>query len=383
MNKKLIALAVAGATFAPAVMAQTANPVTLYGRVWVMLNNIKADGGANPLTSRNTVVNESSLLGVRGTEDLGGGLKGFFQLEMGFAPEENVTTIATLSPTPTTTPLNINNTPFSGRNSAVGLQGGFGSILLGRWDTPFKLSAIFMDPYGQNTIGNQLAVINTGTFNRRETNTVQYWSPTISGFALRGMYSANEGKANARAAIAATATAFAQPAVVAVNPSSMGFSLAYATGPINLNYAYEKHKDQRGSAITAGVNEVGHNVAGTFVFGAIKIGLDTQRIKSPDRRDKKASMAAVTYTVGKNQFMAIYGQLNSGAALTAASPESKMSSLGYDYNFSRRTTFMARFATLKNNGAANNDYQVASSGLPVFAVDNDPKGFGAGFRHTF
>ena len=54
MNKKLIALAVAGATFAPVVMAQTANPVTLYGRAWVMANSIKADGGAAPLTSRNT-----------------------------------------------------------------------------------------------------------------------------------------------------------------------------------------------------------------------------------------------------------------------------------------------------------------------------------------
>ena len=46
MNKKLIALAVAGATFAPAVMAQSANPVTLYGRAWEMVNAVKADGGA-------------------------------------------------------------------------------------------------------------------------------------------------------------------------------------------------------------------------------------------------------------------------------------------------------------------------------------------------
>ena len=47
MNKKLIALAVAGAVYAPTVMAQSANPVTLYGRIWLMAESVKADGGAS------------------------------------------------------------------------------------------------------------------------------------------------------------------------------------------------------------------------------------------------------------------------------------------------------------------------------------------------
>ena len=45
MNKKLIALAVAGACVAPTVMAQTANPVTLYGRIFVSVESVEADGG--------------------------------------------------------------------------------------------------------------------------------------------------------------------------------------------------------------------------------------------------------------------------------------------------------------------------------------------------
>ena len=52
MNKKLIALAVAGATFAPAVMAQSANPVTLYGRIWVMANSVKATVEKSTMPSR-------------------------------------------------------------------------------------------------------------------------------------------------------------------------------------------------------------------------------------------------------------------------------------------------------------------------------------------
>src|SRR6187402_1962543 len=122
MNKKLIALAIAGATVAPAAMAQTANPVTLYGRVHLTYEYVEAKG--TPSQARRTrMQDQASLLGVRGTEDLGGGLKAFFQLETAFAPDQAPGT----------------NGGFAGRNSGVGLQGGWGSLLMGRWDMPFKV----------------------------------------------------------------------------------------------------------------------------------------------------------------------------------------------------------------------------------------------------
>src|SRR5260370_11262675 len=120
MNKKLIALAVAGACVAPAAMAQTANPVTLYGRIHATFEVVEATGGAAgtpEVIRRNRVNDQASLLGVRGTEDLGGGLSAFFQLETAFRPDDA-------------------SSAFAQRNSAVGLQGSWGSLLLGRWDTP-------------------------------------------------------------------------------------------------------------------------------------------------------------------------------------------------------------------------------------------------------
>ena len=348
MNKKLIALAVAGATFAPAVMAQTANPVTLYGRVWVMVNSIKANGStaATSLGSRATVVDESSLIGVRGTEDLGGGLKAFFQIESAAPPDAGGGT-------------------FASRNSGVGLQGGFGSIVLGRWDSPFKLSAIFVDPFAQNTIGNHLSVINTGDFNRRENNMIQYWSPNFNGFSARVMYGANEAK---------SATA---------NPSSTSISLDYAAGPFRINYANEKHKNYRGAVVTGGVNEKGQNLAGTFVFGPFKVGLLTQRFDSTGRVDRKANQASLTYTVGMNEFFGTYATTKDGGLPGAFQPKSKMAAVGYNYNFSKRTTFMMRYASLVNNNTAGNNLALNGSQLPAFTGNNDPKGFGAGLRHTF
>ncbi len=386
MNKKLIALAVAGATFAPAVMAQSANPVTLYGRAWVMVNTVQADGGAagSALPSRTSVVNESSMFGIRGTEDLGGGLKAFFQFEVGYAPEENATSVSALSPPPATTPLSINNTPVAGRNSGVGLQGAFGTFLAGRWDSPFKLSAIFVDPFGQNTIGNQLSIINTSDFNRREINSIHYWSPTIAGFSARLMYGADEGRANARAAVAANATtgAPAIPAAAASNPSSTSYYIDYATGPVRINFSQERHHDYVGAVITGGTTQKGSNLSGTFTFGPVKLGLETQKIETPGLTDKKASFGAVTYTAGNHVLMATYGRLKNGAAATAAvQPESKQTGIGYDYNFSKRTTFNARYAALKNNAAATTAMNAA--GLPGFTAGNDPRGFGVGLRHTF
>src|SRR5450432_3728490 len=60
MNKKLIALAVAGACVVPAAMAQTANPVTLYGRVYVTFESVEASGSAaGTLTRRERVSDEA------------------------------------------------------------------------------------------------------------------------------------------------------------------------------------------------------------------------------------------------------------------------------------------------------------------------------------
>src|SRR6185369_10575570 len=91
MNKKLVAVAVAGMLAAPlAAQAQTAN-VTLYGRLNLDMEvvNVKQDATANPPSNQNgfgkqnvfRVMSNSSRLGVRGTEALGGGLSAVFQIE--------------------------------------------------------------------------------------------------------------------------------------------------------------------------------------------------------------------------------------------------------------------------------------------------------------
>ena len=361
MNKKLIALAVAGATFAPAVMAQSANPVTLYGRVYVMFESVKASGGsAIPVGSRTRVSDQSSLLGVRGTEDLGGGLKAFFQLETAFRPDSNDTT-------------------FAARNSAVGLQGGFGSILLGRWDTPFKSATIGVDPFGDLTIGGITGAVNDrGNFDRREQNVFQYWTPNLSGFAARFSYSANEGKTSA--------------ATNNVSPSVISTNVTYTKGPIYVGYAWERHKDiyksyAAAAANTVGGKEKGQALFGTFTFGPIKLGAITEKFEKSSGTaarvtDMKANMVNVTYTAGKNQFVYQHARSKDGDVSTAAvQPDCKINSVAYFYNFSRRTSFLGQYTKVANNAAGRCNF--GSNALALNGPDQDPTGFAAGFRHTF
>lgn len=361
MNKKLIALAVAGATLAPAAMAQTANPVTLYGRIWVAFENVKADGGtAAPVSSRNRVSsNGASLFGIRGTEDLGGGLKAFFQFE-------------------TEVRLDQNDSPFSNRNSGVGLQGDFGSALLGRWDTPFKVANASIDPFGTTTLaGYTSAMSDRGNFDRREQNVVQYWSPTFSGLAFRASYSANEGK------------------TASVNPVTTSFNATYTQGPIYLSTAWEKHKDifknyTGAVAPVSGADETGVSLGGHVTFGPVRVGALLQKFKKNGggttvTSDQRSQMFNLIYTAGKNQFVYQMQRSKDGATratpTTAVSePDTKVNSLAHLYNFSRRTTLFTMYTMTKNNVAGLGNF--GANNLAI-SPDQDPRGFSIGIRHTF
>jgi predicted porin len=341
MNKKLIALAVAGATVAPMAMAQTANPVTLYGRVYLTFESVEAKGSA-PVSRRTRLQDQASLLGVRGTEDLGGGLKAFFQLETAFAPDQAPGT----------------NGGFAGRNSGVGLQGGWGSFLMGRWDMPFKTTTIAIDPYGDLTIGGITVANNDqSNFDRRDPNVLQYWSPNFGGFAFRVAAQTSEAKTADR------------------NPRNQGASLTFTRGPVYLVAAYEQHKDTP----AAGAEEEGVALGGSFRAGPLKFGLLAERFEKTGRKDRKSWLANVVWTVGNHQFIYQYQQSKDGGLDGAATqPDCKVHQPGWQYNFSRRTFFLAQYASVDNNEAAT-----CGTNIIAHTAGADPRGFSLGLRHVF
>ena len=338
MNRKLIALAVAGATVVPAAMAQTANPVTLYGRAYLTLESVEAKGTPS-LGRRTQLQDQSSMFGIRGTEDLGGGLKAFFQLETVFR-------------------LDQTGSSFANRNSGVGLQGGWGSFLMGRWDMPFKTTTIAIDPYGDLTIGGITAALNRDgavSFDRRDDNVLQYWSPSLGGFAFRLAYQVRD--------TSPTAT------------HDQGASATFSRGPVYAVLAYEEHKD-----LAAGGNEKGWALGGSFVAGPVKFGALAEEFKRDGRSSKRKSwLANVVWTAGNHQFIYQYQQSKSGGANGATTqPDCKVHQPGWQYNFSRRTFFLLQYADVKNNAAA-----ICGANILAVAAGQDPRGYSLGLRHTF
>src|SRR5712691_7102012 len=206
MNKKLVALAVAGAFALPlAAQAQTAN-VTLYGRLNVDFEFVKGrtcaaatapiagvpgtaaacnptpttDNSSNPTVNR--LSSNSSRLGVRGTESLGGGLNAIFQIESSINGDTNAGNLG-------------------GRETFVGLQGSWGKFTVGR----FLMPQDDLHPIFGNAPTLTTSILSTaalwaqgplskvqGEFDARLGNSIRYETPPLGGFSGELQYSTRD-----------------------------------------------------------------------------------------------------------------------------------------------------------------------------------------------
>ncbi|MBT8132981.1 MAG: porin, partial [Gammaproteobacteria bacterium] len=137
MKKSILAIAVAATMAAPAAIAAP----TVYGNVHLSLN--QADNDIPDAKNNLSVSSNTSALGVKGSEDLGDGLKAIYKLEFG----------VTIGPKPTTDPDSDYLTggesavgALTGRDQFVGLKGGFGAIKFGTMSSNYKQMGGKVDP---------------------------------------------------------------------------------------------------------------------------------------------------------------------------------------------------------------------------------------------
>ena len=163
MKKNIIALAIASAIAAPIAMADA--PV-VYGIANMAIQNNAYDKPlATGKDAGTTVDSIASRVGIKGSEDLGNGLKAIYKMEFG---------------------VNIDGSKdgLSARNQYVGLAGGFGTVLLGTHDTPLKMSQpkdLFNDGLADN--GKVSNVLLSGGEVRAD-NVLAYVSPSFSGVKI-------------------------------------------------------------------------------------------------------------------------------------------------------------------------------------------------------
>jgi len=321
MNKTLIAMAVAGVMAAP--MAAQAD-ATVYGKINISIDS--GDTGLNDAGSDKSsglfFQSNSGRVGVKGSEDLGGGLKAVWQFESNAS-------------------FGSGSTSFGGRNSYLGLSGGFGTVLAGKHDTPYKDVGRWFDLFG-DAVGDSRNLIqavggsNVG-FDLRPDNVVAYVTPTIGGgFTIAAAYVIDDATENRDA---------------------MSANLKWKSGDFLVGLGYETHgqgwNGTNNSTLPAGTNdESGIRVGLQWSPGAWKLNAfytTMSDLNGSSGYDSAVMGVGAGYTMGKNVLKAQYYTTSNDTPLGISDIDANILAVGWDYNFSKRTQGYIAYSTTSND----------------------------------
>ena len=390
MQKKIIALAVA-AMASGAAFAQT--NVQIYGVVdlgqaWVKSSGETNQAGNADQKTVGRLDSNSSYIGFRGTEDLGNGLKALFQYETGF----DASTAGGLN---------------GGRDTYVGLTGGFGTLVMGNLTHPLRAMGakveILPGAAGFGTVSSMTGTINHPALGQvatgaddRASNAIAYVSPSFAGLTATVAYVNGERR---RSSTQNTATITAK----SENAKQYQAALQYTQGPLWVAAGYHKTIDLAAAVDTNGAAPNGllggdvdarvWRLAATYDFPTntkLTALYDNTRVDGPNNvptADAKRSAwsVGVAQGFGANTVGLEYGRrgqtsINGNDRNDAA----KLWTASYGYALSKRTMVHARYSKLSNerqgqatfyNNNVNNDL--------TGAAGSDYTGYMVGLRHSF
>ncbi|HMM54540.1 MAG TPA: porin [Candidatus Desulfobacillus sp.] len=340
MQKKLIVAAVAGLLAAP-VMAQT--NVTISGNWFIGWENNKTTNTNAGTVNR--VQDQSSAIIFSGTEDLGGGLKAWWQIDSRFGPDQGA------------------GGNWSSGNTMGGLMGTWGKIGMGRWDLHYQE---FAGGLGAPRARSLQTLLGHGIMSEvngvaisprtRSQNVLKYDTPNINGFNGTLAYSTNpfgaEGPQN--------------------NNGSKGGAwtgaLRYANGPMNAGISYWRNNEEGGNGATGAAtasNQRSTRVWGRYTFGmglSVGLGWDSSKYDADITTGtnwvkRNAWLLPVSYAFGPHQVYFQFAKANktSGAA-NNSNTGGKAYLLGYDYALSKRTLLGAYYTKVTNQSRATYDF---------------------------
>jgi predicted porin len=351
------------------------------------------------LPNRNRLTSGTSHIGFRGELQLTEHLKAFFQVE-------STTNVDGDAP--------VLTNPWASRNSAVGLTGDYGTLFFGNWDTPYKYVTLFVGPLrGLNPFDNVLTgspgfnVPGTTTqngkatskadaaFNRRQGNSIQYWSPTWHGLSARLAVSLNEGR---------TRTTEMEPSI---NPTIWSALLNYDLGPFSVHYSYELHLDYFGLSWLGGSpgasftnrssNDDAHEIVvwHTFPTGTRLAAIAERLTYRTDetatgllnRYQRDAIYGAIQQRIGVHRLWGSFGvagagrcSMVGGASCTTNGLNGRQWSVGYTYSPTKSTDIYASYYEMANGRSGT--YGLYPPVVPI-AAGSTTRGFGVGILYMF
>jgi len=321
MKKHVLALAVAAAI--PTIAA--AQNVSVYGTLDHSIGSQNTAGGVTTTSNFNSIVS-TSVIGFRGSEDLGGGLKANFQIEgaintkngeVGKDADGNDTSFAP---------------PLFSREAWVGLSGGFGELRFGVTDVT-RAQGVDATIATLGNLNDFLQDLGSDT-----QNTIRYISPVVSGFQFEAGY-ANSATTAAKGATDVTSA-----------------SLAYVNGPLTVLVGHTIVD------LTATTKDTQTAVGVNYDMGVARLGIAMNRIDSDTAAsDNKESIVSVLVPLG--------GGLDATASYNKRDrlngDDGKIVTAGLIKTLSKRTGLYAAYQNNNNTTSA------------------DVTNFYVGLRHSF
>lgn len=361
---KTLLLTTAILALLPVQAAARTGPVQIYGRLNLALEAVHHDGDSVQ-ARRHTIraSNYRSVLGLRGSEALSGDLRLIYQIEGAVSPDTGAGALAS-------------------RDTRVGLEGRWGTLFGGNWSTPYNSATSSLDPFYPSTagymsvMGNGSAsssdnVIDTTSFDRRQQNSLHYWTPAWRGVSLRLAHGFNEESPQGGA-----------------RPSLGSAALLVENGNLYAALAHERHHEYQGP----GRNDQGTKLAAAYRFGPTRLAFIAEKLRYQSASGtlrRSSYYAALTQQIGAHGIRLAVAKAQDGTGsasgrlgFIASGPATGALhyTLGYDYAISKRTTLFAFHTGLRNDDRAVYDFAI--NGLDA-AAGSTLSGTAVGIRHAF
>jgi predicted porin len=367
MNKNILAIAIAAAVAAPSAFAAA----TVYGLAHVGVAS--QDTGVETMTN---VLSNSSRLGIKGSEDLGAGLKAVYQMEFAVNMDGEGNGLAT-----------GNGTGM--RNTFAGIGGGFGTVLFGKHDSPIKNVSRKYDLFGdqignsRNLLGGNYGSAKIGAaIDGRHNNVIAYQTPKMGGFDALLAY------------VPGAAHDDEKDTSVKNKGDAYSAQLNFAAGAFDASLGYINIGKTDTSSSVAGVQLVNNyeafRLAGGYTFGAAKVVALYQNdnpgkvIGAQGTRDAFGIGGSYKVTAAgtiKAQYYSV-GNVAKGVSDTGAS----LWNIGYDHAMSKNTTAYVSYALMDNQKAGFYSVNTSSAGSGdniTATTGKDSSAISVGMIHKF
>jgi predicted porin len=362
MKKSLIALA----SLALCGAAAAQSSVTLFGIVDATLAY-----GSGSLSNKTQLTNSgynSSRVGFKGVESLGGDLRAGFHLEAGMSNDDGQggSSNSNNQVSGTGTGVNGRQGLTFNRRSTVSIGGNWGELRLGRDYTPQFWNLTIYDPFGTNGVGTNQAFISSigGPVNTRASNSITYlWGHDFGatfGAGGNGVHAALQHYRGEN------------PSGTPTSKDGTGSALriGYNGGPVSVALATSSTSYSTGDIRTS-------NVGGAYDFGAARVmGMyQRDRVAAATAVDATGYLLGVSVPVSVDEIRAAYSRYKTTAAL---SPTTTKLALGYVHNLSKRTLLYVTAARVTNNSGASQALNGSST-----TAGGSSTGWDFGLRHSF